>query len=202
MANKNHHIDLADRTSWENKVNRSGDTMTGALTMNANLTVSGGNLTIGATRTLIHGATTIINTASRVQQAVYNDLAEWMIKDDPREIITPGDVVFWGENGITKYIQEVKTLIVGVYSDTYGFILGADEDDPETVKNYVPVGIAGRVSVKATGNIQKGDLLSISNIPGVAAKSEFRTPGTVIGKALEDHFGDSVERISMLICNI
>ena len=90
---------------------------------------------------------------------------------------------------------------MGVCSDSYGHILGGEGKDSDE-DNFIPLGLSGRVSVKVIGDVNKGDLLVTSDIPGVAMRSEQYIPGTVIGKALESHTGNQINRIKMLIMNI
>lgn len=138
--------------------------------------------------------------ATKVFNAVYNDYAEYFEKGSNN--LEPGDVLEVNDDG--KYVKsssENSKRVVGVYSDTFGHLLGGNGDGNDE-KDFVPVGLAGRVNVKVVGDIEPGDLLVSSSIPGVAMKKNaFSFSGTVIGKALEFHSGDSVDRIKMLIMN-
>ena len=78
-----------------------------------------------------------------------------------------------------------------------GSINISEKDD----KEFIPIGLSGRVNVKVIGDIKKGDLLVSSDIPGVAKKCDNFIPGIVIGKALQEHNGNNIDRISMLILN-
>jgi hypothetical protein len=62
--------------------------------------------------------------------------------------------------------------------------------------------LAGRVRVKVIGDIKYGDLIVTSDIEGVGMASKCDIKGTIIGKALEEHKGDSIDRIQMLIVNM
>jgi hypothetical protein len=137
--------------------------------------------------------------ATKVYNAVYNDYAEYFLKD---EELDPGDVVTLNPNsrGYLKSRKKYDSLVVGVVSDTFGHLLGGEGKNTDEEK-YVPVGLAGKVNVKVTGTVVKGNLLVSSDIPGVAIASYEYIPGTVIGKALESHNGTQVDRISMLIMN-
>lgn len=138
--------------------------------------------------------------ATRVYNAVFNDYAEYFEKGQNAE---PGDVVMCDEDG-DKYVKsnsEYSKLVVGVYSDTYGHLLGGNGNDDDE-ENFMPIGLSGRVNVKVVGEVKKGDLLVSSHIPGVAMRAEQHIPGTIIGKALQNHIGTNVDRINMLICNM
>lgn len=142
--------------------------------------------------------------ANRIYNSVFNDYAEYFLKDQPLEA---GDVVAANENG-DGYIKsngEFDSLVVGVLSDDYAQCIGGEKElsQYEQDRKYAPIGLAGRVRVKVIGEIKKGDLLVSSNIPGVAMSNKGNyKPGTVIGKALETHTGNTVDRIKMLISNM
>lgn len=141
-------------------------------------------------------------TASKVYNAVWNDYAELFEKEE--DGLTAGDILAWGDKGVVKATIENKNAVVGVFSDTFGHLLGGEKGktEEENMENYSPVGLSGRVYVKVTGTIKKGDLIVASDIPGVGCASKGYEPGTVVGKALEAHEGDEVKRIQMLIMNI
>lgn len=137
--------------------------------------------------------------ATRVYNAYYNDYAEFFEKGEELE---PGDVIS-KKKGETKYIKSTHSydnMVVGVYSDSYGHCLGGTGADSE--ENFIPVGLAGRVDVKVCGKIEEGDLLVASFYQGVAMKADKYIPGTVIGKALENHNSTDFGKIKMLIMNI
>lgn len=140
--------------------------------------------------------------ATRVYNAVYNDYAEYFEKGDT--VVEPGDVIMCSEDNDNEYVKSngaYNNLVVGVCSDSYGHILGGEGKESDD-DNFIPLGLSGRVRVKVIGDVKKGDLLVTSDIPGVAMKSEQYIPGTVIGKALESHTGNQINRIKMLIMNI
>lgn len=144
--------------------------------------------------------------ASRVYGAVWNDYAELFEKEDISENIEAGDIVVWSKNGVVKSSKHQDKRVIGVFSDTYGHLIGGkeEEDLEEQIAKgeYVPVGLSGRVGVKVTGDIEIGDLITTSDIEGVGCKIDNYYPGTVIGKALEEHKGSSIDRIKILIQNI
>ena len=138
--------------------------------------------------------------ATQVWGAVFNDYAEFFKKDEP---IEAADVVIKNPKG-EGYIKSKKAYdptVVGVLSDTFGHILGADSNlDPEKNKElYAAIGLAGRVYVKVVGDVQVGNLLVSSNTPGHAMASEGFIPGTVIGKALST---PKDGKVYMLIMNM
>lgn len=138
--------------------------------------------------------------ATRVYGAVYNDYAEYFLKDEELE---PGDIISKNLNGdgyIKSKVYKDKR-VVGVYSDDYAHCIGGlgDENDE---KNFASVGLAGRVKVKVKGKINIGDLIVASDIPGVGTAAGIYTPGTVVGKALENYNSNEIGKIKILIMSI
>ena len=145
----------------------------------------------------------VVDEEGKVWKAVYNDLAELMLRDNFKEPLKPGDVLVMGNKGLTRSIKEEDNLVIGVYSDTYGMYLGGEENlsKRENLEKYVPVGISGRVLVNVEGSVKKGDLLVSSNKIGYAKVMEDFVPGTVFGKAMEDKESTNTKRIWALIMN-
>ena len=138
---------------------------------------------------VVDGDVSTIN-GGKVYNAVYNDYAERYLKDNEDEIIEPGDIVCVDDT--TEKYRKVRSisdlkLVVGVCSDTYGFLLGGEEglSKEELDKKYVSVGVAGRLYVKTDDDsILPGNLLR-SDINGKATKAYMqRDLGCIIGKAL------------------
>lgn len=150
------------------------------------------------------GALTCSGTfsATKVYNAVWNDYAELFEKES--DDLTAGDILAWGDNGVVKATAKNKHTVVGVYSDSFGHLLGGEEgkSEEENLEKFAPVGLAGRVYVKVIGKVKKGDFIVPSKIPGVGRATRKYRPGTVVGKALEDYNGNEVKRIQMLIMNI
>lgn len=100
--------------------------------------------------------------ASKVYNAVYNDLAEFMAKADAEEDIQPGDVVYFNDEGkITKEVNAYALAGVVSSEETYGMALGGDKlEDNEKV----PVALAGRVYLNVGDlDVVPGDILAVDN---------------------------------------
>ena len=154
----------------------------------------------GTTNTLVCSGTF---SATKVYNAVWNDYAEWFERDNKNEQLEAGDILAWCNNGVVK-ATNVHKNVVGVFSDTYGHIVGGKELEnmENNIKDFVPIGLMGRVNVKVKGKINKGDFIILSSdTPGVGVAGNF-IPGIVVGKALENHDSDSIDRISILITTI
>jgi len=65
------------------------------------------------------------------------------------------------------------------------------------IENSVIIGLAGRVQCFVVGKIEKGDMLTISAIPGVATSTD--EPIAVIGRALENYDSGDVGVIEIMI---
>ena len=87
-----------------------------------------------------------------------------------------------------------KGNYIGIVSERPGFRLSINQDNADA--KYIPIALAGRVPVKVStenGIIHPGDFLTISSIPGVAAKAV--RAGQVVGQALESYDGQDIGKI-------
>lgn len=158
-------------------------------TTQATTLTTGGALTAGT----ITGNWTL-STNSRLN-ATYADLAERFAADD---IYEPGTVVaLGGEKEITAVQFELSEDVFGVISDTAAYLMNAGAGSDAT---HPPVAVSGRVQVKVTGVINKGDRL-VSAGAGIAraAKANEATPFNVIGRALEDKTTDGVGYVEAFV---
>jgi len=125
-------------------------------------------------------AGTITATATSAQ---YADLAERYTSD---AIYEPGTVVsFGGDAEVTMATESMDSRIAGVVSTNPGFLMNEGLEGTN-----VAVALTGRVPVKVTGTIRKGDML-VSAGEGYAKAEANPRLGSVIGKALEDFNGVS-----------
>ena len=141
-----------------------------------------------------------IYASGRVHDAAWNDYAEFFEKADPEMTFSAGDVIALVDGKYGLATQENARLCVGVCSDTFGHILGGEQGltIEQNMKKYIPVGIAGRVSVRVYGTVMPGDLLTISPYDGIAMSSCV-SRGKIIGKALERKDDLGIGMIKMLI---
>jgi hypothetical protein len=122
-------------------------------------------------------------------QATYADLAERYKSDDDYE---PGTVLMiGGEAEVTVATLKGKHRLAGIVSTNPAYVLNAME------QGSVIIGLAGRVPCFVIGKIEKGDMLTISAIPGVATSTE--EPIAVIGRALENYDSGEVGMIEVMI---
>ncbi len=161
-----------------------GNTFTGLQTVD-NLKV------VGTTKTAGHfyAGTTAPTNVDRLNydgyfytmrsfNAVYNDLAEFM-EFEPTQVLQAGDVLSSTANGLVKAKYGDRN-VVGVYSDTYGYALGA-----ENIEVKVPIGISGRVLtyIENPEDIEPGRFVVAGNTHAIA--TETYVPGTVVGKIFD-----------------
>ena len=122
---------------------------------------------------------TIFATATT---ALYADVAERFAAD---QVMPAGTVVeLGGDKEITASKNELSDTVFGVISTRAAYLMnsGAGSDD-----THPPVAMTGRVPVRATGIVKKGDrLVSAGNGVARAAQAGEATPFNTIGRALTD----------------
>lgn len=160
------------------------------------LSLSGGTLTGPLVGTTI---TADVITANKVYGAIWNDYAEWFEKENVNDIFDFGDICSWNENGVVLSSPS-DVRVVGVVSNTYGYILGGFPlaDMEENSKHFVPIGLTGRVNVKVKGAVKVGDLI-ISAGNGIGKVDNNASIQQVVGKALESSNDENVKLITVLI---
>jgi hypothetical protein len=110
--------------------------------------------------------------------ANYADLAERYLADFAYE---PGTVlVFGGTNEVTQSTVKGDRRVAGVVSTNPAHLMNAQLKG-ETV---IDLALQGRVPCKVIGQVQKGDILVTSAIPGYAMVDNDPKIGTIIGKAV------------------
>ena len=143
-------------------------------------------------------------TASRVVNAQYNDYAEFFERGEETEA---GDIIALDlSSDEERYVKATpkNNVIVGIHSDEYAHIIGGEKDKTleENLKNFVPVALAGRVHVKVSGVVYKGDRIVISNgMPGIgiALTNNSTSNKQVIGIALENKYNLGIGKIRILL---
>jgi hypothetical protein len=135
-----------------------------------------------------------LTTGSRLN-ATYADLAERFAADayyDAGTVVELG-----GDKEITSVKYELSEDIFGVISNTAAYLMNSGAGDNET---HPPVAMTGRVQVKVTGIVNKGDrLVSAGNGIARAAKSGEATAFNVIGRALENKTTNSIGTVLAIV---
>jgi hypothetical protein len=101
------------------------------------------------------------------------------------EEYAPGTVVqLGGDKEITAVQYELSDDIFGVISDTAAYLMNAGAGSDKT---HPPVAVSGRVKVKVTGIVKKGErLVSAGNGIARAAKAGEANAFNTIGRSLEE----------------
>jgi hypothetical protein len=166
--------------------------ITGAAITGTSLTVSTGNVSCGnIVNTNANGVGNIGSTGTRFNQvfalassAQYADLAEKYTADAE---YAPGTVVaFGGTAEVTVDAADSDSRVAGVVSTNPAYIM----NDGLSAEFVAAVALTGRVPCLVTGTVRKGDLMVSAGLGRARAEADPRV-GTVIGKALEDHNGES-----------
>ena len=131
----------------------------------------------------IGNATSGFNTIfAKATSAQYADLAEMYEADG---IIEPGTVVcFGGVKEVTLCTEDACRKVAGVVSTNPSYLMNSGQ----TGEYVVAVALQGRVPVRVTGPIQKGDMM-VATSNGRARAEANPQVGAVIGKALADFDG-------------
>jgi hypothetical protein len=161
VTTANSAVTIANQTSGANlifQVNVAGTPTTAMTIFGANGVISG----------------TQIN-------ANYADVAERFAAD---ETYVPGTVVELGGTAeITRSVEELSENVFGVISTRAAYLMNSGAGTDET---HPPIAMTGRVPVRVTGMIRKGDrLVSAGNGLARAAQPGEATAFNVIGRALE-----------------
>lgn len=143
-------------------------------------------------------------TATRVVNAQYNDYAEFFERGEETEA---GDIIALDlSSDEERYVKATpkNNVIVGIHSDEYAHIIGGEKDKTleENLKNFIPVALAGRVHVKVSGVVYKGDRIVISDgMPGIGVSLDNNSISDrqVIGIALENKYSLGTGKIRILL---
>lgn len=141
---------------------------------------------------------------SKCYGAVYNDYAEFFPRGEDTE---PGDIISLDLSyDKESYIKATNksTIIAGVHSDEYAMLIGGDQynnsDDyiSKNIKKYIPVGLCGRVYVKVIGNVDIGDYIIPSDIPGVGVSSK-EYSNLSVGRVIESSSSNDIHKVRIII---
>lgn len=133
--------------------------------------------------------------ATRVYNATFDDLAEFFPKAEDAE---PGMVMIQTADGVKPCEGRGDGAVVGVYSDSYGYALGSENEEDK-----IPVGLSGRVWVWVEEPCNIGDLLITSNKKGFGTvkKASEDGLGKIFAKVMKPKTDFVPERIEVFILN-
>lgn len=141
-----------------------GEVGSTAINIKGTTITAGGTITIGNNVTMSNNLTVTGDiTASRVYNAVFNGFGE-IFRKDKDEDIEYGDIVCVGSDGLVHKFDSLMydlNSVIGVCSDTIGFMLGG-ENIPED--EQVEVELVGQIWVKTNMTyIEPGSMLAIAS---------------------------------------
>ena len=127
--------------------------------------------------------------------ALYADVAERFAADD---VYTPGTVVELGGSAeITMVKSDASNNVFGVISTRPAFTMNGGAGDSDT---HPPVAMTGRVPVRVTGAVHKGDrLISAGDGIARAARPDEATAFNVIGRALADKLDAGLGTVEAIV---
>ena len=141
--------------------------------------INGGTAGVGNIGASGQGFNTVFAKATSAQ---YADLAENYLSDSYYE---PGTVLmFGGTSEVTICNIDMTTKVAGVVTTKPAHLMNSDITGVAAA-----IALQGRVPCKVIGPIHKGDML-VSTSNGRARSESDPKVGTLIGKSLEDFFGD------------
>ena len=157
---------------------------TGAITVNsgaaATAIVNGAGNAVGNIGT---SSTYFNRLFAQATTALYADLAENYVGDADYE---PGTVLdFGGTQEVTISTIDSSKRVAGVVSTNPAHLMNAGVQG----EHVVTVALIGRLPVKVTGIVRKGDAMVSDGAGGARAEADPGV-GTLIGKALQDFDGD------------
>jgi hypothetical protein len=127
--------------------------------------------------------------------ATYADLAERFESDSPYDAGTV--VELGGQAEITAVVHELSEDVFGVVSNTAAYLMNAGAGDDST---HPAVAVGGRVQVKVTGKVCKGDrLVSAGNGIARSAIEGEATSFNVIGRALANKTTEGVGTVEAFV---
>lgn len=135
-----------------------------------------------------------LTAGSRIQ-ATYADLAERFAADTEYDAGTV--VELGGANEITAVKYELSEDVFGVISSTAAYLMNAGAGSDKT---HPPVAVSGRVFVKVTGKVLKGQRL-VSAGQGIAraAVDGEATAFNTIGRALSDKLTTDIGTVEAIV---
>lgn len=177
-----------DYLTGSNSVTQFSGVLAPTSVTTANITTSG-NTVAGS----ITGNWTL--TAGSRLLATYADLAERFEADayyDAGTVVELG-----GDKEITSVKYELSEDIFGVISDSAAYLMNSGAGTDTT---HPPVAMTGRVPVKVTGIVKKGDrLVSAGNGIARAATKGEATAFNVVGRALESKTTTSIGTVLAIV---
>jgi hypothetical protein len=128
-------------------------------------------------------------------EAEFADVAEIYVSDAAYE---PGTLVsLGGDKEVTQTTTAGDTNIFGIVSTRPAYLMNAKQ---KREKNALPIAVAGRIPVKVTGIVKRGDRLVSSDIPGVARVATQQDPAwSIVGRSLGEFSGEGIGKVEATV---
>ena len=161
---------------------QSGPMLDGTVAVTGNILPDADNTRDLGSSSKLYATVHATSFSGKATSAQYADLAEMYAGDKNYEVGTVVSV--GGTHEVTECNKYASSQLAGVVSDKPAYLMNKDID----AEHPVCVGFVGRVPVKVVGHVEKGDLLTTSEISGKATKySGNYNPGCIIGLALNSN---------------
>jgi hypothetical protein len=135
-----------------------------------------------------------LDTSIEAADIVTQDTTQPVVED-----IFPDGVGYASKVAVKKATQSDTAALMGIVStNPFNEVLGKDMYKPE--ENPLPVALNGRVPVKvntSNGDIQAGDLITVSSTPGVGMKAT--KASFIVGKALESYTNPDPTKVGKIV---
>jgi hypothetical protein len=123
-------------------------------------------------------------TATKVYNAVYNDIADYFEMDYEIEI-EYGKVYIY-DNGVRQSREYCEMGILGIATDTYGFGVGNKENTPQ-----IPISVAGYVLAYVDGEYLSGTPLTCTSdgmITKMKREDVIKYPERIVGTYIKKEY--------------
>jgi hypothetical protein len=147
-----------------------------------------GTSTVAAT---VYGAWSL-GAGATLEATFAADLAEYYEGDQEYDVGTV--LMLGGDKEVTIAKGEGTRAVAGVVSNNAAYIMNGACPGKKNL-----IALQGRVPCKVIGKVNKGDLLVVSMIPGVAIASDDPKTGSIIGKAIQSYDSDRIGLIEVMV---
>lgn len=187
-TNKIGNINTIDTTTSGNNLRIKGKVIS------RDIVPDGNNSRDIGTQSLKYNNIYATNFVGQSTKALYADIAERYHSD--KHYYNGMVVIFGGKKEITTtdVINDIR--VAGVISSEPAHLMNCEAGNDIT---HPPVALLGRVPVFVKGKVKKGEMLTTSNIEGIAQKANYPILGSIIGKSLVNKISDSIELIEVAI---
>ena len=128
-------------------------------------------------------------------EAEFADVAEIYVSDATYE---PGTLVSLGGTAeVTQTTSVADTNVFGIVSTRPAYLMNTKAKGR---KNALPIAVAGRIPVKVKGEVQRGDRLIASDVPGVAQAAGIDSPAwSIVGRSLGQFNGAGIGKVEATV---